>query len=355
MDIIRHMLHAAGALGSYRCAAAVRIASELPPCHRDTGYILGIVGRARLELGDYAGAETAFAKSLAIEPTRLNGIVEYYSTVLWHMKKETELAELAIHSFNTDRQTVATWCAVGNCYSLQRDPDTALRYFKRATRVDPANAYAHTLAGHEYVVKEDFDSALASYRQAILLDERHYNALYGIGQVLQKQEKFSLAERHFRTALHLHPRNSNLHYHLGVALAASATAAAATSSSSTVANAEGVRVQSSRTALLPALKELEEATVLDGRNPVPKFERAKILAQMGRLADARAQLESLRDALPREAAVYHELGRVCKRMGDHKTALRCFNYALDIDHKDQGRRYKKAIDTLYSNVDGDDP
>ena len=76
---------------------------------------------------------------------RLEGIVEYYSTVLWHMKKETELAELAITAFGIDRHTASIWCAVGNCYSCQRDPDTALRYFKRATRVDPYNSYAHTL------------------------------------------------------------------------------------------------------------------------------------------------------------------------------------------------------------------
>jgi anaphase-promoting complex subunit 3 len=356
MDIIRHLLQTVGALGQYKCTAAIRLASQLPPCHRDSSFVLGVTGRAYLELGDYSGAEAAFRKSLAVDPVRLNGVAEYYSTVLWHLKKETQLAELAIDSFNKDRHNAATWCSVGNCYSLQRDPDAALRFFKRATRVDPHNAYAHTLAGHEYVVKENFDAALASYRQALVIDDRHYNALYGIGQVLQKQEKFALAERHFRAALRVHPRNSNLHYHLGVALAASATAAAsaAVAAALTADPSVSPRQIPKSSLLMPALKELETAATLDPRNPVPKFERAKLLMQMDRLSDARAQLEALRDALPKEAAVYHELGRVCKRMGDRKAALRCFNYALDIDPKDQGRRYKKAIDTLFSSGPDED-
>jgi anaphase-promoting complex subunit 3 len=299
--------------------------------------VYGVMGRAELEAGDYAGAGAAFRKAVRLDPTRLEGVVEYYSTVLWHMKKETELAELAVRAFDVDRHSAATWCALGNCYSSQRDPDAALRYFKRATRVDPYNAYAHTLAGHEYVVKEDFDAALASFRTALVIDERHYNALYGIGQVLQKQEKFALAERHFRAALRVHPKNSNLHYHLGVALAASAGA-----TTPDAARAAG------KQALGPALRELEAAAALDPRNPVPKFERARLLMQMDRLSDARVLLENLRDTLPKEAAVYHELGKVCKRMGDRKAALRFFNNALDIDPKDQGRRYKKAIDSVFS-------
>lgn len=342
MDVIRLFVQIVGSLGQYKCAAAIRHSLQLPRCHLDDSFTHALVGRAHLELGDYIAAEEAFRTSLKIEPARLNGVVEYLSTAMWHLKKETELAEVAVHSFSVDRQAPATWCSIGNCFSSQRDPDTALRYFKRAVRLDPYNAYAHTLAGHEYVIKEDFDSALASYRQALNIDERHYNALYGIGQVLQKQEKFALAERHYRAALRAHPRNSNLHYHLGVSLAA---AAAATASANNNNAADAGRAQGASLLVL-ALKELELAAILDPKNPVSKFERARVLVQMNRVEDARAQLEGLRDALPREAAVYYELGNVCKRMHDTCAALRYFNNALEIDPKDQGRKYKKAIDGL---------
>jgi len=41
-------------------------------------------------------------------------------------------------------------CAMGNCYSLQKDHETALKNFQRAVQLNPRFAYAHTLCGHEY-------------------------------------------------------------------------------------------------------------------------------------------------------------------------------------------------------------
>jgi anaphase-promoting complex subunit 3 len=68
------------------------------------------------------------------------------------------------------------WCAAGNCFSLQKEHDTAIRYFQRAVQVDPNFAYAYTLLGHEYVLIDELDKALGAFRNAIRIDPRHYNA-----------------------------------------------------------------------------------------------------------------------------------------------------------------------------------
>lgn len=134
--------------------------------------------------------------------------LELYSTVLWHLKRETDLAHLAQEALATDRLAPQTWwaaalgmgcctagwgcvsggcclcpvppmsaaaglrckfaacaarapalerrapppaarlrCVVGNCFSLQRDPAAAVAFFKRAMQLDPGFAYAATLAG----------------------------------------------------------------------------------------------------------------------------------------------------------------------------------------------------------------
>ena len=39
---------------------------------------------------------------------------------------------------------------MGNCYSLQKDHETALKNFQRAVLLNSRFAYAHTLCGHEY-------------------------------------------------------------------------------------------------------------------------------------------------------------------------------------------------------------
>lgn len=96
------------------------------------------------------------------------------------------------------------WCVAGNCFSLQREHDIAIKFFQRAIQVslpassltdshaavrrvfsppltvclqvDPGFAYAYTLLGHEFVLTEELDRALACFRNAIRVNNRHYNA-----------------------------------------------------------------------------------------------------------------------------------------------------------------------------------
>jgi anaphase-promoting complex subunit 3 len=50
-------------------------------------------------------------------------------------------------------------CIIGNCYSLQKEHDTALKYFTNAVKLDQNFAYAHTLSGYEYIANEDSEKA----------------------------------------------------------------------------------------------------------------------------------------------------------------------------------------------------
>jgi anaphase-promoting complex subunit 3 len=109
-------------------------------------------------------------------------------------------------------------CVMGNCFSLQKDHESALKFFQRALQLDSHFTYAHTLCGHEHVAMEDFEEGLTCYRNAIRMDPRHYNAWYGLGTIYFRQEKYKLAEFHFRRALHINSRSSVLHCYLGMAL-----------------------------------------------------------------------------------------------------------------------------------------
>jgi hypothetical protein len=54
-----------------------------------------------------------------VDPYRMRGL-EVYSTVLWHCKREVELASLAQEASALDRQSPYAWCVLGNCFSLQK-------------------------------------------------------------------------------------------------------------------------------------------------------------------------------------------------------------------------------------------
>ena len=48
--------------------------------------------------------------------------MEVYSTVLWHLKAESELSHLAQEGVAWDRRSPHAWAIMGNCFSLQKVP-----------------------------------------------------------------------------------------------------------------------------------------------------------------------------------------------------------------------------------------
>lgn len=138
---------------------------------------------------------------------------------------------------------------VGNCFSLQKEPETAVRFFERAIQIDPFFTYAYTLSGHEHVNSENIEKAITLFRQALLHNPRHYNAWYGLGSIYYRQERFELSEYHFRKAHEINSNSSVLDCYLAMALYA----------------------QGSDEKTSDALKVLSKAIDRDPNNPQVKF------------------------------------------------------------------------------------
>jgi tetratricopeptide (TPR) repeat protein len=205
-------------LCTYCCRACINeLQTQLPERHFRSGLVSQWVGKAFYEMNEYKSAVVAFREMLRVEPFRLYGL-ETLSTALWHLKRDKELSALAQQVVEVDKLCPETWCVVGNCFSLQKEPDTAIKFFTRALQLDPTFPYAYTLCGHEQVNNEDMDKAVESFRLAVLHNDRHYNAWYGLGSIYFRQEKYELAEYHFRTALSINPASSVLHCYLGACL-----------------------------------------------------------------------------------------------------------------------------------------
>lgn len=56
---------------------------------------------------------------------------------------------------------------LGNYFSLRRDHEKAITYFRRALKLDRSYLSAWTLMGHEYVEIKNTNAAIASYRRAV--------------------------------------------------------------------------------------------------------------------------------------------------------------------------------------------
>jgi anaphase-promoting complex subunit 3 len=217
---ILDLLTVAGAayhnLCRYRCKEALNLLQQLPISQQRTSWVLHQQGRAFLEKGDFLSAQRSLEFMHALDPGRMQGL-ELLSTVYWQLKKEIDLANLAQRAMDWDFTAPQAHCVAGNCFSLQKDHETALVFFKRSLQLDSDFTYTHTLSGYEYMSNEDFDKAFACFRQALKLDDRHYNAWYGLGAIYHRQEKFDLAEYHFERAVLIHPTSSVLRCNLGMA------------------------------------------------------------------------------------------------------------------------------------------
>mmetsp|Transcript_17650 Transcript_17650/g.40705 ORF Transcript_17650/g.40705 Transcript_17650/m.40705 type:complete len:944 (-) Transcript_17650:137-2968(-) len=306
-------------LCQFHCRESLRLFGSLPRIHHNTGWVLNQEGRAYFEMAEYQNAQRCLEMMQTVEPHRMKGL-ELLSTVLWQLKKEVELAHLAQKVVDFDRLSPEAWCVVGNCFSLQKEHETALVFFGRSLQLDSSFTYTHTLSGYEYMANEDFEKAMACFRNGIRLDERHYNAWYGMGAIYHRQEKYDLAEYHFQRAVKINPQSSVLRCNLGMS-------------------------QYSNGKPIEALDTLAEAFRLDPHNPQARFQRATIYVALNRSEEALKELEKVRDAAPREATVHFAMGKVLKRLGRPEQAMRCFLTALDLDPKDN-QLIKSAMDKL---------
>ncbi|KAL0702929.1 hypothetical protein Bca4012_059051 [Brassica carinata] len=288
----------------YKCQEALDTYMKLPHKHYNTGWVLSQVGKAYFELIDYLEAEKAFRLARQASPYSLEGM-DIYSTVLYHLKEDMKLSYLAQELISTDRLAPQSWCAMGNCYSLQKDHETALKNFLRAVQLNPRFAYAHTLCGHEYATLEDFENGMKSYQNALRVDTRHYNAWYGLGMIYLRQEKLEFSEHHFRMAFLINPSSSVIMSYLGTALHA-------------LKRSE------------EALEIMEQAILADRKNPLPMYQKANILVCLERLDEALEVLEELKEYAPSESSVYALMGRIYKRRNMHDKAMLHFGLALDM-------------------------
>ncbi|KAH9257956.1 hypothetical protein BASA81_003975 [Batrachochytrium salamandrivorans] len=270
-------------------------------------YSLALVARSYFEKAEYSECVTWYQRVRKLDGNFTLG-VEYYSTALWHLKRPVDLAYLARDLATRWPHRPETWIVVGNCFSLEKEHELAIRFFKRALQLDERCTYAYTLAGHEYVANEDFDQAVVLYRNALRTDVMHYNAWWGLGTIFARQEKHSLAQLHFERALAIHPSSSVLCCYLGTVLAK--------------------MNQPDR-----ALVLLDRAKQLDPNNPQARYQRARVLFREERWEEVLLELEFVLERVPKEATVHMFMGQVCSKLRLKDRAMIHFVSALDLDPK----------------------
>ncbi|KAF5235965.1 hypothetical protein FANTH_11473 [Fusarium anthophilum] len=327
LDLVKKLANGYYSLSQFQCTESIQHFQSLPMPHQNTPWVLAQMGRAHFEQASYAESEKFFRKMRVQAPSRLEDM-EVYSTVLWHLRRETELSFLAHELVDSAWLSPQAWCALGNAWSLARDHEQALKCFKRATQLDPKFAYAFTLQGHEHVTNEEYDKALTAYRQAISADRRHYNAYYGIGRVQERLGAYDKAYTHFHAAQSINPNNAVLITCIGTVL-------------------------EKQKQIMPALQAYSKAVDLAPRAAQTRYKKARALLAVGQLDAAQKELMILKDLAPDEATVHFLLGKLYRSMGEKQLSVRHFTIALALDPK-ASQQIKEAIESFEDDVEMDD-
>uniref|UniRef100_A0A0G4I9D2 Uncharacterized protein n=1 Tax=Chromera velia CCMP2878 TaxID=1169474 RepID=A0A0G4I9D2_9ALVE len=299
------------AVHSYAWEEGLSVLDAMGERRRNSLWCREMRGRLLHERGDCKGAAAEFEKILEADPGRVE-IFAPYSTALWHLSDQARLTFLSRGAVSDFRGESDSWVAIGNCFSLQREHETAIKFFRRALQINEKNAYAYTLIGHEYKASEKFDDALASYRTASELDPRQYNCYWGSGAIHFGRESFLQAKAFFLKALSLHPTQATIRCSLG-----------------TVLHALGDT--------LTALQAYEQAAALKPEEPITYILRAEVLQREERWEESLADLRKFSELDPSNGACHKMLGGVYKRLNQPGLAFCHYSSALALtkDSKEQ--------------------
>lgn len=90
-------------LSQYECRQAIEFFESISLKHLDTPWVLAHLANCYYHLHDYAKSSLIYRELRTKFPYHVDGL-EYYSTVLWHLKDDIALATLAHQLTDIDRK-----------------------------------------------------------------------------------------------------------------------------------------------------------------------------------------------------------------------------------------------------------
>lgn len=232
-------------VAAYREGRMAECAREGAALARDCPHVHGVhnlQGAALLALGDNAGAETAFARAIAVDPKasasynnlaiaqrRQGRMVEAEATYravierapdyadarynLANLLEETgrsdEAAQLYAEAIAIDPTYVDAHYNLGNLHAAAGRRAEAIACYEAATALRPEHTDAHNNKGGEFLALERADEALAAFEAALEAKPDNAQALVNKGKTLVLKGALPDAVSSFRAALALNPADGS--------------------------------------------------------------------------------------------------------------------------------------------------
>ncbi|KAM0791842.1 hypothetical protein ACM66B_004099 [Microbotryomycetes sp. NB124-2] len=185
------------------------VVNELERLFPESSVLQGLRALIHYHVREFDEATEYFEQLQQSDPYRIEEI-DVYSNILYVSEKRAELASLAQEYVRVDRSRPEVCCLIGNYYSLRREHEKAIVYFRRALKLDRSYLSAWTLMGHEYVEIKNTNAAIASYRRAVDVNRKDYRAWYGLGQTYELLGEPFYALTYYQQATALRPFDTRM-------------------------------------------------------------------------------------------------------------------------------------------------
>lgn len=341
------------AQSNYSAAMAdVQAAIALVPGNPEGWYQLGLL---RGQMGDFAGAESAFGQALRLQPEFPEAHYNLGLTLIADPQRKLDwpaaIAEFrAALKYRPDYADALNLLGAG--LTSTGDIGGAIVELRRATQLRPALAEAHFNLAIALEENDSLEEAAMEYQAAVAAKGAYPEAAAALGKLLFRMGKTAQAEEELIKAVTLNPDLGDAHYVLARVLQAlqktkdaEVEFAIAESLSQRLPSAMQSSQLSNQALDMAAKGEfraaadmLHKAIALKPDYGIPHYNLGLILADQGDLPGAAQELAKAISLLPGEAKPWYQLGRVLRRSGDDRNAVLALSWAVRLSPADPAIR-----------------
>ena len=130
MSLLLQLARAYTLMSRYDCPGAVAAFRSLPKDQYRTPWVLCQMAKAHFVQTNYQVSCWLFEKPRRLDPDHVTDM-DVYSTALWHLHKVTELSALSEELADSWYLSPQAWCAKGNCLSMHKEHEDAIKFFRR--------------------------------------------------------------------------------------------------------------------------------------------------------------------------------------------------------------------------------
>lgn len=190
---------------------AVGLETTFGPAHVE-------LGRARLLLGDAAGAESELRKGIELLPADPEAHSALGVALLALGKREEALVEVT-RARDLDPGSGARRGNLGTVLFMNGKVDEAIGEYRIAVKLQPDEPQPHSDLGTALLARNDVNGAVVELRRAIALDESRATFRSNLGYALQRAGRRDEAIAEYKKATSLDPKLVSAWVNLATALA----------------------------------------------------------------------------------------------------------------------------------------